>query len=234
MSLETEIRKELTNRGAAFVYFVDVSHLPEQQTKGLSSAILFGIPLTPEFIQEVANKYDYIQELIQNNRQDEDEFSLKEIAADQMADDLANYLQTKGYPVYSQSEKNLIANGCYDAGTHSTVLPHKTIAGLAGLGWIGKNNLLVTPEYGSAISICTLLTTAPLPAVLHPAGNPKCGACTICKDICPTGAIKGKNWDRNSPRDERIDVYTCTTCLKCLAHCPWTQSYAKNNFLLPK
>ena len=161
MSLETEIRKKLTDRGVAFVHFVDVSHLPEQQTKGMSSSILFGLPLSPEFIQEVVNKDDYVHELIQNNRPDEDEFSLKEIAADRIADDLANYLQTKGYQAYSQSEKNLIANGCYDAGTHSTLLPHKTIAVLAGLGWIGKNNLLVTPEYGSALSMCTLLTPLP-------------------------------------------------------------------------
>ena len=229
MSLETEIRKKLTDRGVAFVHFVDVSHLPEQQTKGMSSAILFGMPLSPEFIQEVVNKDDYVHELVQNNRQDEDEFSLKEIAADRIADDLANYLQTEGYPAYSQSEKNLTANGCYDACTHSTLLPHKTIAVLAGLGWIGKNNLLITPEYGSAISMCTLLTTAPLPAVSYPAGNPKCGACTICKDICPVGAIKGKDWNKNSPRDERIDVYSCTTCLKCLVHCPRTLAYAKNS-----
>ncbi|MBR0308972.1 MAG: epoxyqueuosine reductase, partial [Mogibacterium sp.] len=41
-------------------------------------------------------------------------------------------------------------------------LPHKTVATRAGLGWIGKNNLLVTPEYGSAIRISSLLTDAPL------------------------------------------------------------------------
>lgn len=227
MSLETEIKTELTNRGAAFVHFVDVSQLSGQQNKGLNTAILFGLPLTPEFIQKVISKEDYIQELIRNNRKNEDEFSRKEAETDGIADALADFLQTKGYSAYSQSEKNLIANNCYDAVTHSTLLPHKTIAVLAGMGWIGKNNLLITNELGCALSMCTVLTNAPILASNNPEVQLKCGTCIICQDVCPTGAIKGKNWDKNSARDERIDVYTCTTCLKCLVHCPWTQSYSQ-------
>ena len=229
MSLETEIREELTNRGAAFVHFVDVSLLPAQQNKGLSIAILFGLSLTPEFIQEVAVKEDYVQELIRNNQQDEDEFSRKEAETDRIADDLADFLLSYGYSAYSQSEKNLIANGCYDAVAHSTLLPHKTIAVLAGIGWIGKNNLLITHELGCAISMCTVLTDAPIRTVTNSEAHSKCGTCTICKDICPVGAIKGIGWDKSIARDERMDVYTCTTCLKCLAHCPWTQSYTQKH-----
>jgi len=227
MSLETEIKTELTNRGAAFVHFVDISHLHKQQNKGLSLAILFGVPLTPRFIHEVVSKEDYVDELIRNNRKNEDEFSQKEAETDGIADAMADYLQTKGYSAYSQSERNLIANNCYDAVTHTTPLPHKTIAVLAGIGWIGKNNLLITNELGCAISMCAVLTNAPILASTNPEVQLKCGTCTICHDVCPTGAIKGKNWDRNSPRDERIDVYTCSTCLKCLVHCPWTQSYSQ-------
>lgn len=54
---------------------------------------------------------------------------------------------------------------------------------LAGLGWIGKNNLLVTQEYGSAMCMCTVLTNAPLPTENRPIIMPKCGECTVCKDI---------------------------------------------------
>jgi epoxyqueuosine reductase len=230
MSLETEIRNELANWGAAFVHFVDVSHLPEQQNKGLNTAILFGLPLTPEFIREVAQTDDYVEQLVKNNRQDEDEFSRKEAETDRIADDLADYLQTNGYSVYSQSEKNLIASDCYDADSHSTLLPHKTIAVLAGIGWIGKHNLLVSNELGSALSICTVLTDAPLPTPTGTEVHPKCGNCTICRDVCPTGALTGKNWDKNTTRDELVNVYKCTTCLKCLVHCPWTQSYTQKHF----
>ncbi len=229
MSLESEIRKMLASQGTDFVRLVDVSNLSFLQNKGMSVAILFGFALSTKFIREVASNENYIQELIRDKRQDDDEFSRKEIATDQIADDIAGFLHSKDYAAYSQSEKNLIANDCYDAETHSTHLPHKTIAVMSGLGWIGKHNLLVTPEFGSAISMCTVLTDAPLPAVSFPAASPKCGKCTICMDVCEVGAIKGKNWTKSSPRDERIDVYTCTTCLKCLVHCPWTQEYVKKN-----
>ncbi len=229
MSLESEIREILTLRGAAFVHFVDVSHLPEQQNKGLNTAILFGLPLSPEFIQEVAKTDDYVEQLVRNNRQDEDEFSLKELEAGRMADELANLLQSKNYLAFSQSDKNLESNGSYDFQNHSTLLPHKTIAVLAGIGWIGKNNLLITNELGCAISMCSVLTNAPLPTPINAEVHPKCGNCTICKDVCAVGAIKGINWGKSIARDERIDVHKCTTCLKCLVHCPWTQAYAKKH-----
>ena len=232
MSLETEIRKELTNRGAAFVHFVDVSHLPEKQNKGLNTAILFGLPLSPEFIREVAQTEDYVEQLVRSNRQDEDEFSLKEIIAGRKADDLSDFLVSENCLAYSQSDKNLESNGCYDFKNHSTLLPHKTIAVLAGIGWIGKNNLLITNELGSAISMCTVLTNAPLPIPTISEVHSKCGNCTICRDVCPTGALTGKSWSKNTSRDEIVDVYKCTTCLKCLVHCPWTQSYMQKSLSL--
>jgi len=227
MSLETEIRKDLTNRGAAFVHFVDVSHLPEQQNKGLNTAILFGLPLSPEFIREVAQTDDYVEQLVRSNRQDEDEFNLKELEAGRMADELADFLASENYLAYSQSDKNLERNGSYDLQNHTTLLPHKTIAVLAGIGWIGKNNLLITNELGSAISMCTVLTNAPLAAPTSAEVHSKCGNCSICRDVCPTGALTGKSWSKNTVRDEIVDVYKCTTCLKCLVHCPWTQSYSQ-------
>ena len=227
MSLETEIRKKLTSRGAAFVHFVDVSHLYEKQNKGLNTAILFGLPLTPEFIGKVAQTDDYVEQLVRSNLQDEDEFSLKELEVGQMADELAAFLQSENYLAYSQSDKNLERNGGYDFQNHSTLLPHKTIAVLAGIGWIGKHNLLITKELGSAISMCTVLTNAPIPASANPEVQLKCGNCTICRDVCPTGALTGESWSKNTTRDEILDVYKCTTCLKCMVHCPWTQAYTQ-------
>ena len=155
---------------------------------------------------QLLGKEDYVQELIRNNRKNEDEFSRKKAQTDRMADGLADFLQSNGYSAYSQSEKNLIANGCYDAVSHSTLLPHKTIAVLAGIGWIGKNNLLITNKLGCAISMCTVLTDAPILTKTNSEATSKCGTCAICKDICPVGAIKGINWDKSMARDERLDV----------------------------
>jgi len=211
------------------VHFVDVSHLSKQQNKGLNTAILFGMPLSSEFIREVAKTDDYVEQLVRSNRQDEDEFSLKEIEVGRMADDLADFLVSENHLAYSQSDKNLERNGCYDFKNHSTLLPHKTIAVLAGIGWIGKNNLLITNELGSAISMCSVLTNAPLLILTSAEVHSKCGNCTICRDVCPTGALTGKSWSKNTSRDEIVDVYKCTTCLKCLVHCPRTQSYMQKS-----
>lgn len=67
---------------------------------------------------------------------------------------------------------------------------HKRIALLAGLGWIGRSNLLVTPQYGSQIRLVTILTDLPLLTGQPPAFG--CGGCRACLDICPAGAIKDK------------------------------------------
>ncbi len=106
-------------------------------------------------------------------------------------------------------------------------MPHKTIALLAGLGWIGKHNLLVTQEFGSAICMCTVLTNAPIQTVLHTPSNSLCGDCNICKNICPANALKGTSWKIGTSRNAIVDVFECSPCLKCLALCPWTQKYMK-------
>jgi len=225
MSLEREIKTELKSQGADFVYFVDVSQLSNKQNKQYPNAILIGVLLSPGYIQKIISMPDYVEEMVRNNQISEDEFAQKEIATDRMSDYLASYITAKGYSAYSQSEDNLCSTGFYDEKTKSSPLPHKTIAGLGGLGWIGKHNLLVSHEFGSAISMCTVLTDAPLMTVLHTPGNSLCGECKVCVDICSPKAIKGKEWTINTPRDDLVDVFKCTSCLKCLILCPWTQNY---------
>lgn len=227
MALNTEIKELLTKAGVAFVHFVDVSEFLPEQNRGLNTAILFGLALSPEFIAEVASNENYVRELVQANRQDDDEFNQKELKVGRMADDLAKFLQNQGYRAWSQSDKNQEKNGHYDSKNHTTPLPHKTIAVKAGLGWIGKHDLLITREWGSAISMCTVLTNAPLLFEIAPEMLSRCGNCAICKDVCETGAILGKSWSKGIRRDELVDVQKCTTCLKCMVHCPWTREYAK-------
>ena len=58
----------------------------------------------------------------------------------------------------------------------------------AGLGWHGKNTMLIHPEHGSWFLLAELLLNAELP--LSAATVPdRCGACTRCLDACPTGAF---------------------------------------------
>jgi len=213
-----ELISELYTRGADFVKTVDISMLSETENMGYSVAILIGIVLSP----------DYIFRLSKENRLDHSEFGEAEHRADELAEWSADFIISKEYDALAQSERSLLANGLYDEATKTTPLPHKAIALLSGLGWIGKDNLLVTKEYGSAFCMCTILTNAPLPTENKPILVSKCGDCTVCKDICPTGAIHGYTWNRNVHRDLIVDVYNCIGCLKCLVNCTWTQKYMKN------
>lgn len=214
-----ELIFELNNYGANFVKIVDISMLSAKENQGYSVALLIGIALSPS----------YIFRLSKENIIDSYEFSEKENFADKLAEWTANFIVAKGYKSFAQSERNLDLHGFYNETTKTTSLPHKKIAILAGMGWIGKSNLLVTQEYGSALCMCSVLTNAPFLTENMPIIMPKCGECTVCKDICPAGSIHGSKWEIGMDRDLIVDVYHCEGCLKCFANCPWTQKYMKDN-----
>ncbi len=86
-------------------------------------------------------------------------------------------------------------------------LSHKHIAVIAGLGWIGRNNLLVHPEFGSCVRYNTVLTSMPLHAS-EPL-NRDCGECRACIDVCPGGAIKP-----NPSEFDHMKCYETITHLK--------------------
>ncbi len=66
-------------------------------------------------------------------------------------------------------------------------LSHKHVARAAGLGWIGRNNLLVNEKFGSRIRLVTVLTNLPL--IINPSSLTDCGSCRNCLTVCPAGAI---------------------------------------------
>jgi epoxyqueuosine reductase len=73
----------------------------------------------------------------------------------------------------------------------SAPLNERTLARLAGLGWLGKNALLISPDTGSYRLLGFLLTEAPLTAVHGGHGEDRCGSCTRCETACPTKALSG-------------------------------------------
>lgn len=230
--LNQEIENELKNQGAELIRFVGISHLDEKQNRQLPTAIVFALPLTAEYAKMVFNIPDYVQARIADNYNfDDDEYSQTEHKAGEIADELAKFITGKGYKAISQSDTGLVADGVFNFETKESILPHKTVALLGGLGWIGKNNLLITPEYGAAQCLGTVLTDAPLETVLHEPLSPKCGNCITCVNICEKKVLKGKVWSRSVSRDEIVNIHGCSTCLKCLVHCPRTQTYIKRKIV---
>ncbi|MRG86817.1 tRNA epoxyqueuosine(34) reductase QueG [Salinibacillus xinjiangensis] len=66
-------------------------------------------------------------------------------------------------------------------------LADKEVAARAGLGYTGKNTVLITPEYGSYVYLGEMITNIPF-APDQPVEE-DCGDCTLCLDVCPTGAL---------------------------------------------
>jgi epoxyqueuosine reductase len=78
----------------------------------------------------------------------------------------------------------------YRAFVDSAPVLEKAIAEQAGLGWIGKNTLVLNRKAGSYFFLGELFVDLPLP-VDAPHASEHCGRCTACMDICPTAAFVG-------------------------------------------
>ncbi len=128
------------------------------------------------------------------------------------------FLQDKGY----KSRAILASDRVGTDGLLGT-LSHKIAARRAGLGWIGRHCMIVTPQYGPAIRWGTIFTDAVFaPVKIMDNG---CGNCRACVEICPVKAYTGKPFAENDPLSERYDTVKCRDyiankkCSKCLAIC---------------
>lgn len=86
----------------------------------------------------------------------------------------------------------------YRAFVDSAPVLERAIAQQAGMGWIGKNTMLINPTAGSWFFLGEIYTDLPLPADL-PQPSEHCGSCQKCLDICPTQAFT-KAWQLDARR----------------------------------
>lgn len=91
------------------------------------------------------------------------------------------------------------------------VIPHKTVAVLSGLGFVGKSGLFLSTEFGSKVRLATVLTSMPLESELPVIEN-RCGDCRICQNACPAGAIYGEKPTIDGERN--FDAEKCSKYMK--------------------
>jgi epoxyqueuosine reductase QueG len=148
---------------------------------------------------------------------------------------IVNYLQKNKHQALS-----IPASLTIDRKTHYGHLSHKMVATRAGLGWIGKNALLVTKEFGPRLRLVTVLTDAPLRGK-RPITESQCGDCQACVKACPVGAIHGNTWTPKTERATLVDVHKCAefieeykdklgapVCGLCIQACPKGRRKAKH------
>ena len=104
---------------------------------------------------------------------------------------VSNYLQDKGSRAYPVPASQIV-----DWQKQQSHLSHKRLAALAGLGWRGRNNLLVNKDMGSQLRLVSILTDMPLK--LDKPVKDDCGDCRACLMSCPAQAIKENPSDFDS------------------------------------
>ena len=145
------------------------------------------------------------------------------------------WLREQGFKSLSIPPDSDRINGKYIAKLYH-LLSHKTAATCSGLGWIGKNGLIINKRYGSKLSWATVLTNAPLEPDC-PVDESQCGDCDLCVRHCPSGAIAGKMWSRREPMEKLVNYEKCRSlkkerrlfeekpnCGLCVAICPYSRN----------
>lgn len=120
----------------------------------------------------------------------------------------------------------------------TTPLPEVRAAVLAGLGFRGRSGRLITPQWGSEVFLCEIVTGLRL-APLRPPVRRNCGKCERCLAACPTGALTQGGLDRSlclshitqkkgkltAWEQEMIRRSGCAWgCDRCADACPYNQN----------
>lgn len=224
------LNAELRNKGADLVGYGDLSEVSPELRYDLPVGVCVAVKYPKEVIQGIADHPT-------------PEYYAQYRRLNELLDGIVTYgaqiLQENGYRAVART----LSEVAKQQTDYSSLLPHKTVATRAGLGWIGKCALLVTEKYGSMVRISTILTDAPLP-VSPPVNDSRCAGCSECQTHCPANAVQGNTWSPTVQRDELVDAAACcatarklsfqylqkemTICGRCIVSCPYTKRYLQS------
>jgi epoxyqueuosine reductase len=88
-------------------------------------------------------------------------------------------------------------------------ISHKMVATRAGLGWIGKTDLLISKKFGPRLRLVSLLINQKPDNNSYPIDKSRCGTCNICVDKCPAQAANGLLWNIKTHRDTFFNAHKC-------------------------
>jgi epoxyqueuosine reductase len=204
--MKTELRKELLSLGAEVVGFAGLQGHMSGEIAHLDHAVSIGVA----------------------RRLNEDTLCIL-VKLQKRA---VRFLKSRGYRTLAIPPDSDRGKGTFVSKLYS-LFNHKMAATSAGLGWIGKNGLLISPDYGPRLSLASVLTDAPL-APDKPVEHSLCGSCTLCMTYCPSQAITGSEWSRSSPFVELVKLSACRShkatkrvtdgkpnCGLCINICPY-------------
>jgi epoxyqueuosine reductase QueG len=179
-----------------------------EQTEGLSYGISVGVRVSHEVLRGV---------ITGPTRHYLHHYKMLNLLLDQTTLKLSLVIQNMGYKALPVPASQII-----DWQKQTAHLSHKMIALKAGIGWIGRNNLIVHPDFGSHVRLATVLTDMPLKT-----DNPveqNCGSCMKCIEVCPVSAIheSHKQWDKTAcleklkyfAKTRNVGQYICGLCVK--------------------
>lgn len=201
----------------------DLTNIPaprDENSKEFPRAVSFAVPMNPDIMSNIQTgpNHAYADEYIRVN------LLINEIG-------LLIETNLRGANVRAHM---IPASDRTDPVTIKGDFPHKTAATRAGLGWVGRNCLLITKRHGPWLRLGTVLTDLTVSGDT-PVTKSYCGRCRKCVDSCPAGAITGNAWYPGIDRHKILDVYRCdrwkkehyfqynegNNCGICAAVCPF-------------
>ena len=219
MTLEEEIREVFSEHPEIIYGFAELSYCEEYREKYASALVIavpYGKQLTPE---------DYTEEKFE-----EGIHGARDVMEEVLAE-IEGLLQERGVryweaPLAQENETELKA-----------LFSYKTAAARAGIGWFGKNDVIITERYGPRIRLAAILIDGEF-EYGEPITEGRCPEdCTRCVDACPCKALKNRQWNITLDRSEIIDYQKCnrmrsafipklgrkSACGRCFAACPFGQ-----------